>query len=140
MNFSLFSLLIVEVFSLIIGGLDVEACAQILRVPLEGLEPIVAELKEGGLLQSAPDCSTRIMITSQGVAGLQIRSAWREVCVETASAASTLDEGQDLEACTLLLGSINTLLNSSQSSEAVACYDLALRLLGRWSPMGAAPG
>ena len=55
MDFSPFSLLVVKVFSLITGGLGAEACAQILKVPLEELEPIIAELKEGGLLQSDPD-------------------------------------------------------------------------------------
>ena len=52
MDFSPFSLLVVKVFSLITGGLGAEACAQILKVPLEELEPIIADLKEGGLLQS----------------------------------------------------------------------------------------
>ena len=47
MDFSPFSLLVVKVFSLITGGLGAEACAQILKVPLEELEPIIAELKEG---------------------------------------------------------------------------------------------
>ena len=140
MDFSPFSLLVVKVFSLITGGLGAEACAQILKVPLEELEPIIAELKEGGLLQSDPDRPARIMITSRGVAELQMRNAWREVCAEIADVASALDEGQNLEACTLLLGFINTLLNSSQSSGAVACYGLVLRLLGRWSPAGAASG
>ena len=140
MDFSPFSLLVVKVFSLITGGLGAEACAQILKVPLEELEPIIADLKEGGLLQSAPDRPARIMLTSRGVAELQMRNAWREVCAEIADVASALDEGQNLEACTLLLGFINTLLNSSQSSGAVACYGLVLRLLGRWSPAGAASG
>lgn len=140
MDFSPFSLLVVKVFSLITGGLGAEACAQILKVPLEELEPIIADLKEGGLLQSDPDRPARIMITSRGVAELQMRNAWREVCAEIADVASALDEGQNLEACTLLLGFINTLLNSSQSSGAVACYGLVLRLLGRWSPAGAASG
>ena len=129
MDFSPFSLLVVKVFSLITGGLGAEACAQILKVPLEELEPIIADLKEGGLLQSDPDRPARIMITSRGVAELQIRNAWREVCAEIADVASALDEGQNLEACTLLLGFINTLLNSSQSSGAVACYGLVLRLV-----------
>ena len=79
MDFSPFSLLVVKVFSLITGGLGAEACAQILKVPLEELEPIIAELKEGGLLQSDPDRPARIMITSRGVAELQIRNAWREM-------------------------------------------------------------
>lgn len=140
MDFSPFSLLVVKVFSLITGGLGAEACAQILKVPLEELEPIIADLKEGGQLQSDPDRPARIMITSRGVAELQMRNAWREVCAEIADVASALDEGQNLEACTLLLGFINTLLNSSQSSGAVACYGLVLRLLGRWSPAGAASG
>ena len=35
MDFSPFSLLVVKVFSLITGGLGAEACAQILKVPLE---------------------------------------------------------------------------------------------------------
>ena len=126
MDFSPFSLLVVKVFSLITGGLGAEACAQI--------------LKEGGQLQSDPDRPARIMITSRGVAELQMRNAWREVCAEIADVASALDEGQNLEACTLLLGFINTLLNSSQSSGAVACYGLVLRLLGQWSPAGAASG
>lgn len=52
MDFSPFSLLVVKVFSLITGGLGAEACAQILKVPLEELEPIIADLKEGGQLQS----------------------------------------------------------------------------------------
>ena len=121
MDFSPFSLLVVKVFSLITGGLGAEACAQILKVPLEELEPIIADLKEGGQLQSDPDRPARIMITSRGVAELQMRNAWREVCAEIADVASALDEGQNLEACTLLLGFINTLLNSSQSSGAVAC-------------------
>ena len=51
MDFSPFSLLVVKVFSLITGGLGAEACAQILKVPLEELEPIIADLKEGGQLQ-----------------------------------------------------------------------------------------
>ncbi len=140
MDFSPFSLLVVKVFSLITGGLGAEACAQILKVPLEELEPIIADLKEGGQLQSDPDRPARIMITSRGVAELQMRNAWREVCAEIADVASALDEGQNLEACTLLLGFINTLLNSSQSSGAVVCYGLVLRLLGRWSPAGAASG
>ena len=140
MDFSPFSLLVVKVFSLITGGLGAEACAQILKVPLEELEPIIADLKEGGLLQSDPDRPARIMITPRGVAELQMRNAWREVCAEIADVASALDEGQNLEACTLLLGFINTLLNSSQSSGAVACYGLVLRLLGQWSPAGAASG
>ena len=55
MDFSPFSLLVVKVFSLITSGLGAEACAQILKVPLEELEPIIADLKEGGLLQSDPD-------------------------------------------------------------------------------------
>lgn len=140
MDFSPFSLLVVKVFSLITSGLGAEACAQILKVPLEELEPIIADLKEGGLLQSDPDRPARIMITPRGVAELQMRNAWREVCAEIADVASALDEGQNLEACTLLLGFINTLLNSSQSSGAVACYGLVLRLLGQWSPAGAASG
>ena len=45
MDFSPFSLLVVKVFSLITGGLGAEACAQILKVPLEELEPIIADLK-----------------------------------------------------------------------------------------------
>ena len=72
MDFSPFSLLVVKVFSLITGGLGAEACAQILKVPLEELAPIIAELKEGGLLQSDPDRPARIMITSRGVAELQM--------------------------------------------------------------------
>lgn len=47
MDFSPFSLLVVKVFSLITSGLGAEACAQILKVPLEELEPIIADLKEG---------------------------------------------------------------------------------------------
>lgn len=70
MDFSPFSLLVVKVFSLITGGLGAEACAQILKVPLEELEPIIADLKEGGQLQSDPDRPARIMITSRGVAGI----------------------------------------------------------------------
>ena len=42
MDFSPFSLLVVKVFSLITSGLGAEACAQILKVPLEELEPIIA--------------------------------------------------------------------------------------------------
>ena len=70
MDFSPFSLLVVKVFSLITGGLGAEACAQILKVPLEELEPIIADLKEGGQLQSDPDRPARIMITSRGRCGI----------------------------------------------------------------------
>ena len=94
MDFSPFSLLVVKVFSLITSGLGAEACAQILKVPLEELEPIIADLKEGGLLQSDPDRPARIMITPRGVAELQMRNAWREVCAEIADVASALTKGR----------------------------------------------
>lgn len=140
MALSPFSLLVVKVFSLISDGLGVEACAQIVKAPPEELEPIIGELNEGGLLQPNPARPARSRITPRGVAELQARGAWRDVCAEITDVASALDEGQSLEACTLLLGFINTLLDSSQSSGAVACYGLVLRLLGRWHPANASSG
>ena len=140
MALSPFSLLVAKVFSLFNDGLGLEACAQIVKVPPEELEPILGELKEDGLLQSDPTHLARSVVTPRGTAELQAQNAWRDICAEITDVASALDEGQNLEACTLLLGFINTLLNSSQSSGAVACYGLVLRLLGRWSPAGAASG
>lgn len=135
MSLSPFSLLVVKVFSLLNDSLGAEACAQILKAPPEELEPIIAGLKEGGLLQPAPGHPMRSMIAPRGVEELRTQNVWRDVCAEITDVASALDEGQSLEACTLLLGFINTLLNSSQSSGAVACYGLVLRLLGQWSPV-----
>lgn len=113
MDFSPLSLLVVKVSSLIADGLGAGACAQILEVPLEELEPIIVELKEDDLFQFVPDHPARIMITSRGIAELQMRNARWEVCVEITDVTSALDEGQNLGAYTLLLGFINTLLNSS---------------------------
>lgn len=68
-----FSLLVMKVFSLAASGLGTGIRAQILKVPLGELEPIIAELKEGGLLQSAPNHPARIIIMPRGVAELQMR-------------------------------------------------------------------
>lgn len=134
---SSFSLLVIKVFSLFDDGLGVEACSQIVKVPPEELEPVVAALNRNGLLRIDPRCPARGLITPEGLAETRYRNAWRDVCAEIVDAASALDEGHPLEACTLLLGFINTLLDSSQSSGAVACYGLVLRLLGEWRPASA---
>lgn len=133
MPLSPFALLVMKVFALIGNGLGVEACAQIVKAPPEELESIIGQLKESGLLQPDPARPARSMITPRGVVELQTRNAWRDVRAEITDVACALDEGNPLEACTLLLGFINTLLDSSRSSGAVACYGLVLRLLGQWN-------